>query len=198
MAICLWLFGPPQTAFARRLVSTLARRAGSRSFSRRGRGRRAAVPPRGPPPRRSRRPILLGQYRCMRSHRSHAYESRPTVSSAAAASAWPREAKATAGRQCLKPPRVNRARRQDQPCWLTPHHGPIDRRGSSASDRPCAYRNSPTPLRRPTPTPPTGPGGFGPRPTPPTGPGGFGPRPTPPTGPGGFGPLLTMRLPPTH
>jgi hypothetical protein len=72
------------------------------------------------------------------------------------------------------------------------------------------YRNSPGPLRRlptpptgpggfgPRPTPPTGPGGFGPRPTPPTRPGGFGPRPTPPTGPGGFGPLLlrNMNLPP--
>ena len=66
-----------------------------------------------------------------------------------------------------------------------------------------AYRKSPGPLRLPTPptgpggfgprpTPPTGPGGFGPRPTPPTGPGGFGPRPTPPTGPGGLGPLLGL------
>src|SRR5512136_456946 len=61
------------------------------------------------------------------------------------------------------------------------------------SSYPTDQRSSPTPLRRP-PTPPTGPGGFGPRPTPPTGPGGFGPRPTPPTGPGGFGPRPT---PPT-
>ncbi len=59
--------------------------------------------------------------------------------------------------------------------------------------RRSGYRKSPGPLRR-LPTPPTGPGGFGPRPTPPTGPGGFGPRPTPPTGPGGFGPRPT---PPT-